>query len=161
MSEKSVELYNVIRHLRPAFKHISRLVEIRSEQAGLSVGTRAVLEQLVENGPKSVPDMARSLMVERQYIQRCVNSLLTDGLVSRTPNPAHKKSWLIDLEKEGRDRFQILKIDELAILDAVSASLSPSEIRSAIKVMAALSDNFHALVQEETGKTQPKGDKLD
>ncbi len=161
MSEKSTELYNVIRHLRPAFKHISKFVEIRSEEIGLSVGTRAVLEQLAENGPKSVPDMARALMVERQYIQRCVNSLLADGLVGRTPNPTHKKSWLIDLKKEGHERFQRLKAREMTVLDTVSTSLSPSEIQSAIKVMAALSDDFYTLVRAETAKTQPKGDKHD
>ncbi|MEP3247634.1 MAG: MarR family transcriptional regulator [Sneathiella sp.] len=149
MSMGATQLYAVIRHLRPAFKHISKLVEIRSAEAGLTIGMRAVLEQLYEEGPKTVPDIARSLMVERQYIQRTANALMAEKLISRLPNPAHKKSWIFDLTEEGGHRFTSLKRREIAILQKIAKDLSASEIASAITVMSTLSETFNRLVKQE------------
>ncbi len=149
MPTEATQLYTVIRHLRPAFKHISRLVEIRSAEAGLTIGMRAVLEQLYEQGTKTVPDIARSLMVERQYIQRTANALMTEKLISRLPNPAHKKSWMFELTEEGRHRFTSLKQREIETLQKIANNLSTSEVSSAITVMRTLSDTFNTLVKQE------------
>ncbi len=150
MSTQTSDLYDVIRHIRPAFKHIAKSVEHRSKQADLTIGMRAVLERLIEHGSHTVPDIARSLLVERQYIQRSVNELLAAQLVTREENPVHKKSWLIALTDIGTARFSAVKQREMDTLREISKQFSDKEISAAIKVLAALSDEFAALNRRET-----------
>jgi DNA-binding MarR family transcriptional regulator len=143
-----MKLYDVIRHIRPAFKHIAKSVETKTEQAGLTTGTRAVLEILVEKGPQTVPQLALDLLVERQYIQRNVNALLKIDLAQRHPNPAHKRSYFIEVTPTGRAQFLTLQQAEFAVLQSIGKTLQDHEITSAIKVMQTLSEGFSSLNQQ-------------
>jgi len=145
MEKQAENLYNVIRLIRPAFRHISKTVEIRSSQFDLSIGMRAALELINEHGPLTAPQLARLLSVERQYIQRSVNELLKEKLVERITNPQHKKSSLIALTTEGSKRFAALKEREMETLIPMSHKLTAEEITAAIKVMTTLSSDFAAL----------------
>ncbi len=147
MPNKPTNLYKVIRQIRPAFKHIAKSVEIRSKAAGLSVGQRAVLEQLCERGSQTVPNLAQNISVERQYIQRNVNDLLQQHFVRRTTNPHHKRSWLLHVTPEGETAFKKLKSAEMETLSAISSQLSESEISAALKVMTTLASSFEELDQ--------------
>lgn len=93
LSHKLKSLYAVIQQIRPAFRHISKTVEKTSNDFDLSIGTRVILEKLTVHGPQTVPALAKTLDVERQYVQRNVNDLLDNLHVEKRVNPAHKRSW--------------------------------------------------------------------
>jgi hypothetical protein len=59
--KKSVELYEIIRLIRPVHRRLARAVEAKLEGTGVTVGMRAVMEVLEEAGPMAVPDIGRSL----------------------------------------------------------------------------------------------------
>lgn len=109
MKDHTSHLYDVIRQIRPAFRHIAKSVENRGQLADLNIGMRAVLERIYELGPQTAPDIARALLVERQYAQRSINELLHQKLVIKSSNPNHKRSWLIELTEDGRKRFETIK----------------------------------------------------
>lgn len=152
MSLKACSLYDVIRQIRPAFRNISKVVEMRSELFGLTIGTRATLELLYEHGKQTVPEMAARLEVERQYIQRCANELIKAAHVEKLQNPAHKRSYLYTLTPQGRDIFSDLKQAETKILGEISTQLSSAEIEGAIKVMSCLATEFKALSAPPEGE---------
>ncbi|MCG8494115.1 MAG: MarR family transcriptional regulator [Sneathiellales bacterium] len=152
MTQKAVSLYDVIRQIRPAFRNISKVVEQRSELFGLTVGTRAVLEMLFEQGKQTVPEMASRLDVERQYIQRCVNELMEDARIEKLVNPAHKRSYLYSVTPSGRKTFSVLKQAETRILGDISTQLSLEEIEGAIKVMRCLAVEFKSLSHVPSGE---------
>jgi len=149
MSEFSNHLYEAICHLRPAFRNIAASVEVRSARLNLNTGTRACLEILDEQGDLSVPEIAKILMVERQYIQRNVNELLSRQLVGRKPNPKHKRSTLISITASGRILIADLKHAEGQILDQLKEHLSMSEIDGTIKVLSTLSYYFKSLNESD------------
>jgi len=152
MNSKARSLYDVIRQIRPAFRNISKVVEIRSELFGLTIGTRATLEILYEHGKQTVPEMAAQLEVERQYIQRCTNELIKAAHVEKLQNPAHKRSYLYTLTPQGKDVFSALKQAETKILGEISTHLSPAEIEGAIKVMSCLTTEFKSLSTPPAGE---------
>lgn len=149
------DLYAVIRHIRPAFKHIAEVVEIKSKELGLSVGTRAVLEQVCEHGAIPVPAIAKYLLVERQYVQRNVNELLGAKLVERRQNPTHKRSWLIVPTNKGQKLFAKLKERESAVLAPLCQDLNLSEVQGAEKTLSYLSQYFG----EISDKKGPENDR--
>lgn len=158
MSEFSNHLYEAIRHLRPAFRHIAASVETRSAILGLSTGTRACLEILKENGDLPVPEIAKSLMVERQYIQRNVNELLDRQLVIRKPNPKHKRSTLISITETGSALICQLKEVEGVVLDELDKRISSAQIDGAIHVLSTLSQYFKDLNENDRRKADGASD---
>lgn len=103
----------------------------------VSASMRAVLELLLHEGPRSVPDMARARVVSRQHIQQQVDALRERKLVRREPNPAHKRSPLIALTDRGRALIQNMRAEELHALSRLRAGTSDSAIREAAQVLAA------------------------
>jgi len=154
MTDFSNHLYEAIRHLRPAFRNIATSVEIRSARFDLNTGTRACLEYLSDHGDAPVPVIARSLMVERQYIQRNVNDLLARNLVTRKKNPKHKKSNVISLTRDGKTLVTEVKQAEADVLSGLQATISAQEINATIHVLSSLSEFFKTLNEEDKLKEE-------
>lgn len=140
--KKSVELYEIIRLVRPVHRRLARVVEARLEGTGITVGMRAVMEVLDEAGPLSVPDLGRMLFLARQQIQLMVNELEANGMVVRRPNPAHKRSPLFVLTDAGRTLFGEIRARENDEIDAVCELFSDDDLRSTQRVLCAMLDHF-------------------
>src|SRR5438309_1843399 len=80
-----------------------RVAEELHRQGPASSARRGILKTLADEGPQSVPQMARARTVTRQHVQTLVNSLIEEGLVEISKNPAHRKSSLIRLTKAGKE----------------------------------------------------------
>jgi DNA-binding MarR family transcriptional regulator len=141
-AEKANTLYEIIRYIRPLHRYLAEAVSIELDGTGVTVPMRAVLEYLNENGEKTVPNIARSLMLKKQYVQDIVNDLLDEELVERIENPAHRRSWLIGITAVGTGRINAIREREQVNLVKVGADLKLDEIRTCLRVMAHLHDSF-------------------
>lgn len=56
--------------------------------------------------PLSVAQLARTMGVTRQAVQRIANDLKDDGVIAFRPNPQHKRAQLVVLTQRGRDLFE-------------------------------------------------------
>lgn len=139
---KSVELYEIIRLIRPVHRRLARAVEAKLEGTGITVGMRAVLEVLQEAGPMSVPDLGRMLFLARQQIQLLVNELEKRGLVDRRPNPAHKRSPLFAMTRAGEAGFGEIRARENDDIDKISGLFEQEDLRSTQRVLCAMLDQF-------------------
>ncbi len=72
------------------------------EEGDSRIAAWGVLEILDRLGPQTVPGMARIRGLSRQSIQIQVNRLRAEGCVELAPNPAHKRSGLVQLTDPGR-----------------------------------------------------------
>jgi len=99
---------------------------------------RAVLELLARNGTASVPDMARTRGVSRQHVQVIVNGLLGHGLVDTIPNPAHRRSHLVELTAAGRQCIDETLARERALVESLDGPLDPQSLVAAAEVLEAL-----------------------
>lgn len=99
---------------------MSQVAERLHEEEAVTLGMRAVLELLATFGPATVPDMARRRRVSRQHIQLLVSELAKRGLVATAPNPAHRRSGLIELTGEGRVTFERMSRREQRYLERLT-----------------------------------------
>ena len=141
---KAAQLYRVIKQIRPAQLELGRSVERELRGTGLGLGTRAVLEALMDGGPQTVPGIAAGLSLPRQGVQRSVDSLARDGLVRRLPNPAHKRSPLVETTAAGARVWRRVHDRELEILAEVARSLDRKQIASCVAVMSHVANSFEA-----------------
>ena len=74
--EQIQAFYPLSKSVRSLFHKMGAAAAALHEGSGISTGMRAVLENVVEGGPMTVPEMARMRPVSRQHIQVLVNDLL-------------------------------------------------------------------------------------
>jgi DNA-binding MarR family transcriptional regulator len=135
LAGRLAEVFDVV---GPLYRRAQRKVEQEAPVRGLSVGVRAVLNLLREQGPMTVPQMGRAQALSRQFVQRMVNEAAARRLVEIVPNPAHKRSSLIRLTDEGADAITALIAHEHALLSQVGGDLTDADIRACLRVLTRL-----------------------
>jgi DNA-binding MarR family transcriptional regulator len=122
----------------PLYRKAYRHLEQDAPKGGMPVGVRAVLSILHAEGPQTVPQMARSLTLSRQFVQRMVNDAAARGLTESVPNPAHKRSSLIRLTEDGRDAFSSVLDRERAALRQAAGDLTEADVDACLRVLSRL-----------------------
>ena len=113
-------------------------------QGELSAARRSVVKTLGDHGPQTVPQMARARAVSRQHIQHLVDELRAEGLVRSLPNPAHKRSNLIDLGQEGRRFLASMSRREEVLWGFLEAGIPEEHSHTALEVIHALRMKFES-----------------
>ncbi|MFB6539924.1 MarR family winged helix-turn-helix transcriptional regulator [Streptomyces noursei] len=151
-------LYDVIRRLRPLQRTIVRAAERTLDGTGLTAGERTLLDALRTHGPRTVPQLARSLDLDRQPVQRWVNHAAELGLVVTTANPAHRRSSLIRLTDEGTAMMRGVQEAEAGELRRGLADLSAREVRTALRVLDRIGEEFRHLADGSRVPPEESGD---
>ncbi len=135
-------VYDVLRLVRPVLLNLMRTVERRQAGQRVTMGMRAVLERLSEGGAQTVPHIARSMMLDRQPVQRLVDELLSAGLVERIANPAHQRSLLIRATPAGVDEFDRIRATEMRDLRDIAVPLASRDVEASLRVLTHLAREF-------------------
>lgn len=148
--DETIRLYFRLRHVADQIH----------QKGALSGGRRGLLRSLDAEGPQTVPDMARARAVTRQNAQVFVNSLLEEGLVEKIPNPAHKRSHLIQLTDRGRKALDEMNRREFRLMEELDLDLSGAELKQAAAALRTLRESFESarweeLVSAATGTAAP------
>lgn len=109
--EAASALHRRIRAVRDEVHHLE----------GMPGGSRAILRELERRGPQTVPQMARERPASRQHVQTMVNRLHRDGYVEFVPNPAHRRSHLVQLTERGGRRVERMVAREDRVLRGIAA----------------------------------------
>ncbi|MFI0257742.1 MarR family winged helix-turn-helix transcriptional regulator [Streptomyces sp. NPDC017056] len=140
--------YEVIRRLRPLHRTVVRALERELAGTGLTAGQHALLDALHRHGPRTVPELARALDLDRQPVQRRVNHAAGLGLVETAPNPAHRRSPLVRLTPEGSEVIRSVQRFEAAGLRRGLAGLPAADVATALRVLDRLGEEFRALARD-------------
>ncbi|MGI5257578.1 MarR family winged helix-turn-helix transcriptional regulator [Streptomyces angustmyceticus] len=152
-------LYGVIRRLWPLHRTVVRAVERELAGTGMTAGEHALLDALRTEGPRTVPQLARGMGLDRQPVQRWVNHAAELGLVVTAPNPAHRRSSLIRLTPRGTEAIRGVQEFEATQLRRRLADLPAEDVRTALHVLDRLGEEFRHLANgqrpapEETDST--------
>ena len=92
--------------------------------------------------PQPVAWLARDLGANRQNVQRIVNDLHQDGLVTFEPNPQHRRAHLVVLTDKGRQVYDAALNVYYPRINALAEGLALEDIRTAHRVMTALRGKF-------------------
>lgn len=142
-------LYDVLRLVRPVHQLSARLVTDRLAGQDMTMPMRAVLERLHDDGPATVPQIARDLFITRQGVQTVVDEARGLGFVELHDNPAHRRSRLVTLSASGRTAYADVHRGELEDLTRTAAEMDPHDIEAAIRVLGRLAPAIRNLIEKE------------
>ncbi|MFF8774548.1 MarR family winged helix-turn-helix transcriptional regulator [Kitasatospora sp. NPDC015120] len=138
-------LDEVIRRLWPVHRVVLRAVERGLAGTGMTAGQHAVLDALRRGGPRTVPQLARALDLDRQPVQRLVNDAKALGLAETTANPEHRRSSLVRLTSRGEAVLARVQGAEREALRRHLGDLDPADVTTALRVLDRLGEVFHEL----------------
>lgn len=128
--------------LRPTFHTVYRAVDRNLDGTGVSAPMRGLLEQLLDDRPRTVPELARVLQIPRQFALKLTTELERRGLVFRHPNPAHETSDFVSLTDEGRSLTTSILQREWDALAPVAAQFTEAELAIAVQVLLGVRRHF-------------------
>ena len=110
-----------------------------SMQFGLTGARWQVLGALqLENRPLTVAQIARRMGLQRQSVQRLVDIMVKQGLLTTLPNPEHKRARLIDFTAKGRKvRDQLIAVHD-HWTEALLQEFSEDQLQQASRVLRKL-----------------------
>lgn len=117
---------------------------------GLTSARWQILGAIVQaERPQPVAWLARDLGANRQNVQRIVNDLAREQLVSFEPNPHHKRAQLVVLTAKGQETYAA----SLRLYDPMAAALvdgmGAEDIEAAQRVLSTLRDKLEALAASD------------
>lgn len=118
-------------------------------------GVWGLLRSLKDEGPQTVPALARSRPVTRQHIQMLADAMAEDGLVAFKPNPAHKRSRLVTMTAKGEQVYEALARKLAAMSDALAADMDARKLANAAEALAQLVAKLDALLGDADEEDEP------
>jgi len=88
--------------------------------------------------PQPVAWLARDLGANRQNVQRIVNDLMGEELVTFEPNPHHKRAQLVVLTSKGRQTYEAALRLYNPLVAALAEGMPAEDIQVAQRVLSAL-----------------------
>jgi DNA-binding MarR family transcriptional regulator len=111
-------------------RHFTAAGEALAKPAGQTLARWLVLEA-VQDAPATVAQVARTLHLARQGVQRLADLLVRDGLAVYQDNPAHRRAKLLQLTPRGRAILRTIQTAQAAWADALGAQLGEDDLQRA------------------------------
>jgi DNA-binding MarR family transcriptional regulator len=94
--------------------------------------------------PQPVAWLARDLGANRQNVQRIVNDLNADGLVTFETNPHHRRAQLVVLTEKGKRTFEAAMDLQAPWVNDLAEGLSVRDVATVRRVVTALRRKLEA-----------------
>ncbi|MEN3794287.1 MarR family winged helix-turn-helix transcriptional regulator [Fulvimarina sp. MAC3] len=105
--------------------------------------------------PQPVAWLARDLGANRQNVQRIVNELAKEGLVTFKANPRHKRAQLVVLTAEGQHAYDNAIRAWNPAADELARDLSPDDLATVLRVLTVLRGRLTASNESDAPKAPP------
>ncbi|MFW5416203.1 MarR family transcriptional regulator [Nocardiopsis sp. CNT-189] len=109
-----------------------------ARSGGLTAARWQVLGSVLHT-PAPVAEIARSLGLTRQAVQRTADSLVDQGFAEYRPNPAHSRAKLLAATGAGLDAVRRIHPEHRALAERLVAELGADGLRGAEAAIRALS----------------------
>ena len=147
----------ITRTIRECCHHLDALDDALRQDVGITAAMWTVLEILHERGAHTVPQIARSRNVTRQYIQVLADKLVAMELISAQENPKDRRSPLLCLTEQGDAVFERMRARELGVLTEMSHALGDCDVDLALATLDTLRDYLGRKRVEQAHRHLPLG----
>jgi DNA-binding MarR family transcriptional regulator len=127
---------------------VLQAADLMSAEFGLS-GARWQVMKVVERRPMTVSQIARRLGLQRQSVQRTVDSIEQQGLAELLPNVDHARANLVSLSPEGQKVLAALHRRQQAWLDRCTRGLGRAELERTASALADLAERVEQATSRE------------
>lgn len=111
--------------------------------AGLTSARWQVLG-VVDHGPVTVADVARTMGLTRQSVRETVTSLASLGMITYADNPRDRRARLLTLTPRGRSALRTVERRQAAWANQLAARASLPDLRAATGILRDLGDLLEA-----------------
>jgi len=87
---------------------------------------------------RTVPQIARSMGLTRQSVQRVADSLVGHKLASYLENPDHKRSPRVGLTERGLELIEAIDREQMRWSNRIAAGLELKDLRAALRTVGRL-----------------------
>ncbi|EAR61315.1 MarR family winged helix-turn-helix transcriptional regulator [Neptuniibacter caesariensis] len=116
-----------------------------TKEFGLTASRWKILGAIMlSDNPVTVPEIGRYMGQSRQAVQRLVDVMAKDGLLTMTENPNHKRAKYIQMTTKAVDIYKQLDMKQVKWAEGLSSDLSTSEMESALKVLKHIAKQISA-----------------
>ena len=126
--------------------------EALARPAGQSLARWLVLEVVAEE-PATVAQIARTMGLARQSVQRVADLLQQDGLTAYAANPGHRRAQLVRVTARGLRTLHTIQATQRVWADAVGAEIGEEDLLKTLDVVGRLLRVLAARRQLGTKKT--------
>ncbi len=110
---------------------------------GLSSARWQVLG-VVEHQPTPVAHAARIMGLTRQSVQQTADALASDGFITYTDNPHHRRAKLMTITPKGRKALDYIQQCQIDWANRVSEALSLEALETAVTVLRQLGERLES-----------------
>lgn len=89
----------------------------------------------IEAAPATVADIARTLTLARQSVQRVADALAEQGVVEYVDNPRHRRARLVAMTPDGRAALTAIQSRQRGWADAIGAELGEARLKRLIALL--------------------------
>ena len=97
-----------------------------------------LLTELARSGPLPLSELGTRVMLEKSWVSRAVDAMVARGLVTKKPNPADARSWLVVLTEDGTRTVHELDRTLDAHAQSMLSSLGEQDRRSVEDALSLL-----------------------
>lgn len=134
---EKVQYAETASRLRIAIARLAR--QLRQESpGGLSLSQWSAIVTVEENEPLRIGDLADREGVSAPTATRVVASLEEAGLLSRTTNPADRRTAYVALTPAGREKLEWARNVRTALLAQRLAAMPESEVQRLLELLPVL-----------------------
>jgi DNA-binding MarR family transcriptional regulator len=134
--QAAVDRADVAARLAVAVGRINR--RIRPADHGLSLGLLSALSSVVRSGPVRPGDLARTEAVAAPTLTRLIAELERRGFLTRRPDPADGRSYLVEATGAGADAVLQALAERADHVAALLADLSDDQLAYVAAALPAL-----------------------
>lgn len=114
-----------------------------TKELGLSSARWKVLGALSgSKNPITVPDIARTMGLTRQAVQRLANEMIKDGLLYSQVNPCHKRAKLLALTEKGKEFFEKLEQKQIPWVNSIANGFKTKDLQIVSSVLQKVIDKL-------------------
>lgn len=137
-TELILEVFKLNGRLLAAGDRLSKDIGLTSARWQV-IGAVALAE-----APQPVANLARNMGLTRQAVQRTVNELHGEGVVTFAANPHHQRAKLVSLTDKGRAAYAEAMRRQVPWVRRLARRLAASDVAAAIRVLKALTTALEA-----------------
>jgi DNA-binding MarR family transcriptional regulator len=120
------------------------IAEQLAAPSGLTAARWQVLGAVL-SAPATVSEIARTMGITRQSVQRIADLLVDQALAEYQPNPAHQRAKLLSATDAGRDAVAKIGPGHATYARLLAEKLGEERLRDAVELMDVLSQSLDEL----------------
>lgn len=126
-------------------RSLARIGDVRLGKLGFATAQLPVLAALKDGQDRSQTELARWAKVEQPTMAQLLARMERDGIIRRQPDPADRRSSLISLTEQARERLPAGRAILQKSNEEMTRGLSSQDVQTLVALLRRVLDNLEAM----------------